>query len=76
MDKACPEVNCYSSFTYAERPKSFRWEGKVYRVQGVVKLWQEPMERCFQVRTEDNKLFILCYNERKGKWSLVELVSN
>jgi len=68
------KVNCYSGHTYAERPRSFEWEDIEYKVVEVEKEWQEPGERHFQVRTEDNKLFQLCYNETEREWSLIELV--
>ena len=67
------EVNCYSGHTYAERPKSFTWQGVEYEVAEIEKAWQESGKRCFQVSTRDNKLFNLCYNETKNQWSLVEL---
>ena len=67
-------VNCYSGHTYAERPKSFLWEGVEYEVEEIEKEWLEPGERCFRVHTTDNKLFRLCYNETERNWSLTELV--
>ena len=68
------KVNCYSGQTYAERPRSFLWEGREYEVEEIERAWQEPGERHFQVRTRDNKLFRLCYNEVEKQWSLIELV--
>ena len=68
------KVNCYSGHTYAERPVSFLWEGIEHEVEEVERAWQEPGERYFQVRTRDNKLFQLCYNEVEDQWSLIELV--
>ena len=68
------KVNCYSGHTYAERPLSFLWEGMEYEVENIEKEWQEPRERHFKVRTMDNKLFQLCYNETEDWWSLTELV--
>ena len=67
-------VNCYSGHTYAEEPRSFRWKGIEYEVDEIERAWQEPGERHFQVRTRDNKLFKLCYNEVEGEWSLEERV--
>jgi hypothetical protein len=67
------KVTCYSGHTYAERPKSFRWQGVEYEVEEIEKSWQQPGERCFQVRTRDNKLFQLCYNETAKQWSLIEV---
>ena len=68
------KVNCYSGQTYAEEPRSFAWEGIEYEVEEIERAWQEPGERYFQVRTRDNKLFRLCYNEAEDQWSLIELV--
>jgi len=67
-------VKCYSGHTYAEEPRSFRWKGVEYEVVGIEKAWQEPGERHFLVKTRDNKLFQLCYNETQDQWSLTELV--
>jgi hypothetical protein len=68
------KVNCYSGHTYAEEPRSFVWEEVKYEVEEIEKAWLEPGERYFQVRTRDNKLFRLCYNEAEDQWSLTELV--
>ena len=68
------KVNCYSGHTYAERPKSFLWEGIEYEVNKIERAWQERGEKHFQIRTKDNKLFNLCYNETEKEWSLIELV--
>jgi len=70
------KVNCYSGHTYAERPRSFLWQGVEYEVKEIEKEWLEPGERHFQVRVEDNKLFRLCYNETQQRWSLIELVGS
>ena len=67
------EVSCYSGHTYAERPKSFLWQDTEYEIEQIERAWFEPGERHFQVRTGDNKLFQLCYNETEQQWSLIEL---
>ena len=68
------KVNCYSGHTYAERPVSFWWGDTEYEVREIEKAWQEQGEKHFQVRTKDNKIFQLCYNEAEKGWSLTELV--
>jgi len=68
------KVNCYSGHTYAESPRSFQWEGVAYEVEVIEKTWREPGERYFKVRTRENKLFKLCYNETQKQWSITELV--
>ena len=66
-------VKCYSGHAYAERPQSFLWHDAEYEVEEIKKGWLEPGERHFHVRTGDNKLFQLCYNEKDEQWSLIEL---
>jgi hypothetical protein len=63
-------VRCYSGYTYAEEPRSFEWGGEAYEVAEIERAWQEPGERHFKVKTKDKKLFELCYNETKERWSL------
>ncbi|MBA7617198.1 hypothetical protein ES703_24510 [subsurface metagenome] len=67
-------VKCYSGHTYAEEPRGFIWRGVEYQVAEIEKAWQEPGEKHFQVRTRDNKLFQLCYNETEQRWSVIEVV--
>ena len=74
MENNNAEVSCYSGHTYAEEPRSFRWQGTEYEVAEIEKAWQEPGQKYFIVRTGDNKLFQLCYNKIHKNWSLVELV--
>ena len=64
-------VRCYSGHTYAEEPRSFQWDGVDYEVAEIERAWQEPGERYFLVKTKDNKLFQLCYNEAEERWSLI-----
>ena len=45
------------------------------KIEEIEKEWREPEERHFQVRTKDNKLFQLCYNESQDHWSLTDLRS-
>ncbi len=67
------KVTCYSGYTYAERPKSFQWQGIKYEIEEIEKEWLEPGEKHFQVSTGDNKIFQLCYNETEKEWSVTEL---
>jgi hypothetical protein len=65
-------VACYSGARYAERPTSFDWRGAGYSVKRVESEWLEPGERHFRVRTEDDRLFELCYDERADLWLIEE----
>ena len=64
------KVTCYSDHTYAERPKSFLWQGIEYEVKEIEKAWQEPGKKLFKITTEKGKLFELCYTEAIDEWSL------
>ena len=68
------KVRCYSSYIYAERPKSFIWQERELKIKSIEKAWQEPGKRLFRVLTEDGKLFDLCYNEINDQWSAAELM--
>ncbi|NOQ18188.1 MAG: hypothetical protein GQ507_03000 [Dehalococcoidales bacterium] len=70
------KVTCYSGHTYAERPKSFEWQGVTYEVDKIEKAWREPGIRLFQVKTLDNKRFRLYYDETDKQWSITELVGS
>ncbi|MEW6033437.1 MAG: hypothetical protein AB1603_01115, partial [Chloroflexota bacterium] len=68
------KVACYSGRTRAERPLRLTWHGTDLLVRDIEKEWQEPGHRLFRVRTQDNRLFELCYNERHHTWTGTELV--
>ena len=70
MDKLA--VNCYSGFTYAERPQSFIWRGEERTVCGMDGAWVEPGRRCFRVSTEGGRRFDLSYLESQDRWAIVE----
>ena len=68
------QVTCYSGRLYADRPASFVWQGKNCAVERIEKEWQEPGERHFQVLSQDEKRFRLCYDERQDQWSITEVI--
>jgi hypothetical protein len=67
-------VKSYSGRIYAERPKSFVWEGGEREIEEVTKEWWEPGEKHFLVRTEGGEIFEICYCEAEGEWTLREIV--
>lgn len=69
-----PVVRCYSGHTYAQEPRSFRWQGVEYEIVGIEKAWHELGEKHFLVKTGDNKFFRLCYNDVQERWSVNEVV--
>ncbi|MCK4242279.1 MAG: hypothetical protein KAX23_01880 [Dehalococcoidia bacterium] len=68
------QVTCYSGRTYADRPASFVWQDKQYEVKEVEREWQEPGEKHFLIKTEDDRRFELCYYEGQDQWSIAEII--
>lgn len=75
MNRVSLQVNSYSGHTYAERPASFLWQSREYKVKDIEKAWLEPGKRLFKVTTGEGKLFKLCYNEAEAQWSGIELIT-
>jgi hypothetical protein len=63
-------VECHSGFTYADRPSALTWEGKKLPIQGIVKEWRSPNRKCFRVRTMDERIFELVYDEMSDVWQV------
>ena len=68
------QVTCYSGRIYADRPASFVWQDKQYEVKEVEREWQEPGDKHFLIKTEDDKRFELCYHEGQDLWSIAEII--
>jgi hypothetical protein len=67
------QVECYSSYTYAQEPRSFTWQEEVNTIESIEKAWQEPGKRLFNVTTANGKSLNLCYNEMTDEWFAIEL---
>lgn len=67
-------VTCYSGARFAERPRSFQYGGESMEVGEVVRMWREPEELIFVVRTPDRRLFRLAYEEAIDRWHVEEMV--
>ena len=76
------QVQCYSGRSYADRPASFVWQDKHYKVKDIEKEWLEPGKKHFVVITrggergeceKDEKRFEICYDERGDSWWLREV---
>ena len=64
------EVACYSGVTYGERPLAFMKDEKKYIVKDVLNRWRLPEGKSFLVRTEDDLLFKLNYDETLDLWQI------
>ena len=75
MEQNPVSVKCYSGYTLNERPSCIITEGRDIQVKSIEKEWREPGCRYFRVRTEDDRLFRLCYYVSTDSWRVTELMS-
>ena len=64
------EVECYSGYTFAERPTAFVWRGRRYQVERILKRWRSPQGAGFRVVTAGGAQFELIYSATQDEWSL------
>ena len=75
MEREFTTVTCYSGGSYADRPTLIRWRDADLAVTSIETVWREPGRKHFRVRTEDGRLFELCYHEDTDRWTAMEVVS-
>lgn len=63
-------VECFSSHAYADRPVALTWEGERLPVAEIEASWREPYLKRFRVRTEDGRVFMLNYFEKRDSWEI------
>ena len=75
---AIVEVTTYDGAQKAERPLTFTYSGKTYRIIKILDRWYEghpvagrPTYNYFKVLTTEGESFILRYNQRYDVWSLL-----
>jgi hypothetical protein len=67
-------VECYSSSEYAGRPKALQWQGERLEIATVQRRWRTPTARCFRVRTVQDQVFDLCYEEHDDSWQVIPIL--
>lgn len=63
-------VECRSDSEYAERPLALTWEGQRLDVAEILRRWREPGKKAFWVRTTDERIFQLTYDEFLDQWEI------
>jgi hypothetical protein len=69
------EVQCNSEYTYAQKPVSFIWEGKIQENLTIRKSWKSPLGPVFEVQTEDQRVIRLRFLENENCWQGQEIVA-
>lgn len=63
-------VRCHSGYTYAQRPMSFRHEGKEYQIERIIAEKRTPWGKSFLVAAESGGVFELSYDESGDAWQV------
>lgn len=66
------EVECFSSSTYAKHPLAFNWQGNRWIVEQIVSESRSPDGKLFLVKTQQDRVFELFYNEYHDSWKVIE----
>ncbi len=64
------KVRCYSGYKANERPVSFFLGDKEFQVKEILDRWYGPDYSYFKVKTSDENIYILKYDENKDFWEL------
>ncbi len=64
-------VECHSGFAYADRPTALHWLGERLEIAAILQSWLTPSGRCFRVRTIDDRIFDLTYNQDSDQWQVL-----
>ena len=73
MAKQRVRVDCYAGYRGEETPRRFELGEKKLEVVKVISRWVEPDRRCFRVRADDGKVYVLRHEMSSGEWELAEL---
>lgn len=68
-------VETYSGSEYPETPLAFHWEGERLMIAEVLASWRTPDGKGFRVRTEDQQVFELFYDENIQNWIIRSIYS-
>ena len=69
--KQAAEVECYSGSRYGERPLCFLLADKRHVVKEVQESWRTPSVLHYRVRTDDDEVYELTYDERDDQWHVL-----
>lgn len=68
------KVECHSGYKASERPISFTLDEKKLRVRKIVDQWRDPKFNYFKVLADDEKAYLLRYDERNDEWKLEKIL--
>ncbi len=64
------DVRCYSGYKANERPESFSFKDRVYKVVEIIDRWYGQDYAYFKLKADDGNLYILRYSVKMDRWEL------
>ena len=71
------DVECYHGYKRNEKPLSFVYQNKQWRIIDIIDRWYEggikqgsPVKNYFKVITEEGRKFLLRYNPKYDSWAV------
>lgn len=68
------EVSCYAGYRYPERPVSFNLLERTFVVEEVLDRWYGEDYLYFKVRADDQRVYLLKYDQHEDQWFLAGMV--
>lgn len=65
-----PGVECYSGYSYAERPLALNFDGQRLEVAEIEAEWRIPNGHGFRLSTKNGLKFELFYDELMDEWQV------
>ena len=65
-------VECHSGYEYGEKPLALYWLGQRLEITQILARWRIPNGKCFLVRTNDEQIFELFYDEHHDQWNIYQ----
>ena len=63
-------VECHSGYTYPERPKAILQDDERLEIKVIEAEWRSPKGKFFRVKTIDDGIYILFYDETSDTWQI------
>ncbi len=69
-------VECYAGWRGDERPVAFWLDDRRVGVQSILETWSTENGTYFRITTDDRAQQVLCRDDRRDRWDLVESLSS
>jgi hypothetical protein len=63
-------VECYAGYRGEQTPRRFFLGARRVEITEVLDAWLTPHQRCFRVRGDDGKVYLLRHDPEAGDWQV------